>query len=38
MSTEENKALICRLFEESLNQNKPSGFDQLLYPSVPDKG
>jgi predicted ester cyclase len=30
MSTEENKALIRRLFEEGLNQNKPGVFDELL--------
>jgi len=33
MSTEENKALIRRLFEEGLNQNKPSVFDELLAPN-----
>ena len=32
MSTEENKALIRRLFEEGLNQNNPSVFDELLAP------
>ena len=32
MSTEENKALIRRLFEEGLNQNKSSVFDELLAP------
>ena len=32
MSTEENKALIRRLFEEGLNQNKPGVFDELLAP------
>ena len=32
MSTEENKALIRRLFEEGLNQNNPNVFDELLDP------
>ncbi len=32
MSTEENKALIRRLFEEGLNQNKPGVIDELLAP------
>ncbi len=30
MSTEENKALIRRLFEEGLHQNKPGVLDELL--------
>jgi predicted ester cyclase len=30
MSTEQNKALLRRLFEEGLNQNKPSVFDELI--------
>jgi predicted ester cyclase len=33
MSTEQNKALIRRLFEEGLNQNQPSVFDELIAPS-----
>ena len=33
MSIEENKALIRRLFEEGLNQNKPSIFDEILAPN-----
>ncbi len=33
MSTEQNKALIRRLFEEGLNQNQPSVFDELLAPN-----
>jgi hypothetical protein len=33
MSTEENKALIRRLFEQGLNQNKPGVFDELLAPT-----
>jgi len=32
MSSEENKALIRRLFEEGLNQNNPGVFDELLAP------
>ncbi len=32
MSTEENKALVRRLFEEGLNQNKPSVIDELIAP------
>src|SRR6266849_2362693 len=32
MSTEENKALVRRIFEEGLNQNNPSVFDELLAP------
>jgi predicted ester cyclase len=32
MSTEENKALLRRLFEEGLNQNKPGVFDELIAP------
>ena len=32
MSTEQNKALLRRLFEEGLNQNKPSVFDDLIAP------
>ena len=30
MSTEENKALVRRIFEEGLNQNKPGVFDELI--------
>jgi SnoaL-like polyketide cyclase len=33
MSTEENKTLIRRLFEEGLNQNKPGVFDELIAPN-----
>jgi predicted ester cyclase len=33
MSTEQNKALIRRLFEEGLNQNQPSVLDELIAPS-----
>ena len=32
MSTDKNKALLRRLFEEGLNQNKPSVFDELIAP------
>jgi predicted ester cyclase len=32
MSTEEKKALIRRLFEEGINQNNPSVFDELIAP------
>ena len=32
MSSEENKALIRRLFEEGINQNKPGVFDELIAP------
>jgi len=32
MSTEENKALIRRLFEEGINQNQPGVFDELIAP------
>ena len=33
MSTEQNKALVRRIFEEGLNQNKPDVFDELIAPS-----
>lgn len=33
MSTEENKALTRRIFEEGVNQNKPSVFDELFAPN-----
>jgi predicted ester cyclase len=33
MSAEQNKALVRRLFEEGLNQNKPSVFDDLIDPN-----
>ena len=33
MSTEENKALGRRIFEEGINQNQPSVFDELIAPS-----
>lgn len=33
MSTEQNKALLRRLFEEGLNQNNPGVFDELLAPN-----
>ena len=33
MSTEQNKALVRRIFEEGLNQNKPAVFDELIAPS-----
>jgi hypothetical protein len=33
MSTEQNKALVRRLFEEGLNQNQPGVFDELLAPT-----
>ncbi len=32
MSTEGNKALVRRLFEEGINQNKPSVIDELIAP------
>jgi steroid delta-isomerase-like uncharacterized protein len=32
MSTEQNKALLRRIFEEGVNQNKPSVFDELIAP------
>ncbi len=32
MSTEENKALVRRLFEEGINQNNPSVLDEVLAP------
>ena len=32
MSTEENKALVRRIFEEGINQNHPSVLDELLAP------
>src|SRR6266498_499570 len=32
MSTEENKALTRRLFEEGFNQNNPSVFDEFITP------
>jgi predicted ester cyclase len=32
MSTERNKALIRRLFEEGLNQNKPAVIDEVITP------
>jgi predicted ester cyclase len=33
MSTEENKALTRRIFEEGINQNKPTVLDELLAPN-----
>ena len=33
MSAKENTALIRRLFEEGINQNKPGVFDELLAPN-----
>jgi len=30
MSTDENKALTRRIFEEGVNQNKPGVFDELI--------
>jgi hypothetical protein len=33
MSTEENKALTRCLFEEGINQNNPSVFDELIAPT-----
>ena len=33
MSSEENKALVRRLFEEGLNQNKPDVFYELIAPN-----
>jgi steroid delta-isomerase-like uncharacterized protein len=33
MSTEENKALVRRIFEEGVNQNNPSVWDELLAPN-----
>ena len=30
MSTEDNKALVRRIFEEGINQNHPGVFDQLI--------
>jgi predicted ester cyclase len=33
MSTEENKNLVRRIFEEGINQNKPNVFDELLAPT-----
>ena len=32
MSTEQNKALLRRIFEEGVNQNKPGVFDELIAP------
>jgi predicted ester cyclase len=32
MSAEQNKALVRRVFEESVNQNKPSVFNELIAP------
>ncbi len=33
MSTEQNKALVRRIFEEGVNQNKPSVIDELIAPN-----
>jgi len=33
MSTEENKALVRRIFAEGVNQNNPSVIDELLAPN-----
>jgi predicted ester cyclase len=30
MSTQENKTLVRRIFEEGINQNKPDVFDELI--------
>jgi predicted ester cyclase len=32
MSTEQNKALVRRVFEEGVNQNKPNVFNELIAP------
>jgi predicted ester cyclase len=33
MSSEQNKALVRRIFEEGINQNKPEVFDELIAPN-----
>ena len=33
MSTQENKALVRRIFEEGINQNQTSVFDELIAPT-----
>lgn len=33
MSTETNKAVVRRIFEEGFNQNKPSVWDELIAPT-----
>jgi len=33
LSTEQNKALVRRIFEEGFNQNKPGVFDELIAPN-----
>ena len=33
MSTEQNKALLRRIFEEGVNQNKPGVIDELIAPN-----
>ena len=33
MSAQENKALVRRIFEEGINQNNPSVFDELIAPT-----
>jgi hypothetical protein len=33
MSTETNKAIVSRLFEEGMNQNKGSVIDELIAPN-----
>ena len=33
MSTEQNKTLVRRIFEEGINQNKQDVFDELIAPS-----
>lgn len=33
MSTETNKAIIRRIFEEGMNQDRPEVFDELIHPA-----
>jgi predicted ester cyclase len=36
MSAEENKAIVRRLYEESISQKKPEVFDEIMSPDIID--
>jgi predicted ester cyclase len=36
MSAEENKAIVRRVYEEAITQNKPEVFDEIMSPDIVD--
>ena len=36
MSAQENKAIVRRLYEEAISQNKPEVFDEIMSPDIID--